>query len=421
MMRMTTLRWTLATLALLGCSSDGGAPADATAGCAVVLSADGADLYTRVQTALIDARSGSTVCFRDGVYRFDREVSVSVPRVTLRGLGDAVVFDFAGQRRDADAGTSGGAGANSMSVTASGFTIERLTIKNSPGDGIRVTGASDVTFRRLKVSWDAGSVTSNGAYAIYPVGCNRVIVEDCEVSGASDAGIYVGQSRNIIVRRNLVHGNVAGIEIENSTDADVYENRAWDNTAGILVFNLPNLPVRDGRRCLVRNNTLEDNNRANFAPRGTTVASVPTGIGVLVMAADETEVRGNTIRRNNGTGVGIVNYRLVFRDPMDPNYNIYPEGTLVRGNTFMGNGEMPMGEPLSLLPTPVEDIVWDGAVDPMRAMDANARTCVTDNGAARWRNISINDVASSNSDLTRVNCTLPSLPEITAFGADGGA
>ena len=64
------------------------------------------------------------------------------------------------------------------------------------------------------------------------------------------------------------------------------------------------LPVRDARRCLVRNNTIEDNNRANFAPRGTIVASVPVGIGVLVMAADETEVRGNTIRRNNGTGVG---------------------------------------------------------------------------------------------------------------------
>jgi hypothetical protein len=29
----------------------------------VTLSADGADVYTRVQTALIEARAGSTICF----------------------------------------------------------------------------------------------------------------------------------------------------------------------------------------------------------------------------------------------------------------------------------------------------------------------------------------------------------------------
>jgi parallel beta-helix repeat protein len=106
-----------------------------------------------------------------------------------------------------------------------------------------------------------------------------VLVEDCEVVGASDAGIYVGQSRDIIVRNNVVHGNVAGIEVENSTNADVYDNRAYDNTAGVLVFNLPNLPVRDGRRCLVRSNTIENNNRANFAPRGSIVARCPRARG----------------------------------------------------------------------------------------------------------------------------------------------
>ena len=71
------------------------------------------------------------------------------------------------------------------------------------------------------------------------------------MKGASDAGIYVGQSRNIVVRRNQVEFNVAGIEIENSTDADVYDNMATNNTGGILVFNLPGPPVQDGRRTRV--------------------------------------------------------------------------------------------------------------------------------------------------------------------------
>jgi parallel beta-helix repeat protein len=64
--------------------------------------------------------------------------------------------------------------------------------------------------------------------------------------GASDAGIYVGQSKHIIVRNSKAYQNVAGIEIENSWYADVYENEAFNNTGGILVFDLPDLIQKEG-------------------------------------------------------------------------------------------------------------------------------------------------------------------------------
>ena len=80
-----------------------------------------------------------------------------------------------------------------------------------------------------------------------------VLVEGCVVSGAKDAGIYVGQSRDIIVRNNEVFHNVAGIEIENSTGADVYGNTAAGNTGGILVFNMPNLPVPGSKTRVFKN------------------------------------------------------------------------------------------------------------------------------------------------------------------------
>jgi len=47
---------------------------------------------------------------------------------------------------------------------------------------------------------------------------------------AADAGSYVGQSKNVIVRNNRAESNVAGIEIENTQGADVYDNVAVDNT-----------------------------------------------------------------------------------------------------------------------------------------------------------------------------------------------
>ena len=87
--------------------------------------------------------------------------------------------------------------------------MEGFQIRNYAGNGVVNHRASRVTYRDLVVE-------NPGLYAIYPVECTNVLVEGCVVSGAKDAGIYVGQSRDIIVRNNEVFHNVAGIEIENS-------------------------------------------------------------------------------------------------------------------------------------------------------------------------------------------------------------
>ena len=64
-----------------------------------------------------------------------------------------------------------------------------------------------------------------------------MLIDSCVAIGASDAGIYVGQSENIIVKNSIAEFNVAGIEIENSYYADVFNNYASNNTGGILVFD----------------------------------------------------------------------------------------------------------------------------------------------------------------------------------------
>ncbi len=122
-----------------------------------------------------------------------------------------------------------------------------------------------LTVQGVRVEWTNGPATDNGAYGLYPVGCFDVLIENSVVIGASDAGIYVGQSEQIVVRNNLVQYNVAGIEIENSKYADVYLNRATHNTGGILVFDLPNLPKQGGRQTRVFMNYLDANDTPNFA------------------------------------------------------------------------------------------------------------------------------------------------------------
>lgn len=378
-------------------------------GCSVTLS-PGSDDTSALQTALIEAKSGDTVCLCKGSYALTKEVSLAVPGVTVRGLGaklDDVVLDFAGQTQ----------GDDGFTVTSDGFTIENLGIKNSPGNGIVVTGAEDVTFRKLKVWWDAGSVTENGAYAVYPVKSTRVIIEDSEIIGAADAGVYVGQCNQAIVRRNKVHGNVAGIEIENTNDAEVYENEAWDNTAGILVFTLPNLEKKDGKRTKVRDNDVHDNNRANFAEQGTIVASVPAGTGMLILASDDNEIANNQITNNQSAGVVVVSMttlNIVLQTTKDPATDPDPEKTYLHGNTFTNNGSDPQGILGAFAVKPLENVIWDGV---LKAGVTDPMLCLGDAPLPSFRNLhapgGLVDNAAHTTDATPHQCKLPELPSVS--------
>jgi parallel beta-helix repeat protein len=363
-----------------------------------------------VQAALQDAVSDSTVCLCPGTYDFDRKLSLNKLNVSVKGLGASrsdVVLDFAQQ-------TSGDDG---LLVTSDGFTIENLAVRNSPGNGIVVQEAEDVTFRNLEVSWDAGSVTENGAYAVYPVSSTRVTVEDSLVIGAADAGIYVGQCNDVIVRRNVVHGNVAGIEIENSTNAEVYENEAYDNTSGILVFVLPNLEKKDGLKTLVRDNQIHDNNRLNFAEPGTIVANVPPGTGMLILAADETEVRDNTIENNESTGVLLLSMKtveLLVGPSDDPDTDPFPEQNFVHDNVFTNNGTSPKDVLGEWGVVPLENVVWDGQIDPAKTVQS---LCLGAPPFPSYRNVhappGLVEVAEHTTDTAEVECTLPAHPGVS--------
>jgi len=187
------------------------------------------------------------------------------------------------------------------------------------------------------------------------------LIENSTVSGASDAGIYVGQSEDIIVRNNRTQHNVAGIEIENSYRADVYANVSTRNTGGILIFDLPNLPKQGGHDIRVFDNDVVDNDTPNFAPKGNIVAIVPKGVGIMVMANRNVHVFGNRLSGNGTTHVLIAAYP---NDYEDDEYMFVPRGVYVRGNTFGEGGGDPDGEVgktiSDITGVPVPDIVWDG-------------------------------------------------------------
>ena len=291
--------------------------------------APGGDAYENIQTALIEAESGDVVHIAAGTYQLADGLSLDVDDVTVRGDGPgATILTFKEQ-------TGAGEG---LLITSDGVLVTGLAVEDTKGDGIKAKGVDRLTFDDVRVEWTNGPDPENGAYGLYPVESTNVLIQNSEVIACSDAGIYVGQSENIVVRGNKVHQNVAGIEIENSTHADVYDNYAYHNTGGILVFDLPNLPKMGGHSTRIFDNVIVNNNTPNFASIGNIVQELPQGTGIIVMANKNVHVRDNFFDGNQTAQVMVVSYT---RDFDDPNYNPLPRDIVVKNNVFGRGGYDP--------------------------------------------------------------------------------
>ena len=371
----------------------------------------GPEFQRKAQEALILAKPGAVIELPEGTHDLTATLSLSVENVTIRGKGmGKTILSFKNQK-------TGSAG---MLVTAGGFTIEDLAIEDTKGDGIKINGATGVTIRRVRAEWTGGPKDTNGSYGLYPVQCKNVLIEDSIVKGASDAGIYVGQSKNIIVRRNRAEFNVAGIEIENSQDADVYQNTSTNNTGGLLAFNLPDLPVKDGRNARLFENNVYGNNTANFGPKGTLLAKVPAGTGVIILATNHIDLYKNTIKDNATANISIISYLSTGNPMNDPTYYPYNDEIYIHDNTISGGGDNPSGriaEDLApLLGKPLPGILYDGVVDPKKH---TATICAQNNAGAILVNY---DAAGGFKHLLKNasanNCALPPLTAVAGFGGN---
>jgi len=296
-----------------------------------------------IQAAVDRAQSGDRIEVFPGVY--NQSVMVDKAGISLVGVhlnGERPIMDGENKRGDAVQGS------------ADDFLMQGFHIRNYTGNGVVNQRATRVTYRDLIVE-------NPGLYAVYPVECTGVLVEGCVVSGARDAGIYVGQSRDIIVRNNEVFNNVAGIEIENSVGALVVNNSAHHNTAGILVFLLPNGASKVASHTRVINNRVWENNHENFAKPGTTVSFLPPGLGIFIMAADHTEVTRNQIFGNDSQGIEMISFltsQVSPRKKMELDIEPNSDNNLIHDNFFRDNGLRPAKIFLDQK-LPGGDILWD--------------------------------------------------------------
>lgn len=367
-----------------------------------------------LQTQLILTEDGGTIEVKEGTFQIAGSLAMDGKKnIVIQGKGiDKSILSFKGQST----------GAEGLKITNGvNITIRDLTILDTKGDCIKVQETDGINFIKVKVAWTKKASKKNGAYGLYPVQCKRVLIDSCEAIGASDAGIYVGQSDQIVVRNSRAFQNVAGIEIENSTNADVYNNVAEDNTGGILVFDLPDLLKKKGGNVRIFDNKIIGNNYKNFAPKGNIVASVPPGTGVLVLATSDVEVFDNELIDNKTIGTGIVSYLYTGLPIKDEAYDPYPKRIYVHNNTFRKEDTKPklgsdIGKWLFLkFKKEVPDILYDGvpedgSLNENGQLKAEARICLKDNGNATFLNLNAKrGLKYYSTDIALFNCELMSL------------
>lgn len=356
----TLLAGAVASIMLTGCggsssnSSSGSTTTPSFPAGAIMLPKTG--LTQAAKEAFITAADGAVIVFPEGTHliedtlTFDGDADGDGDRtenITIMGYGaEATILDF-----------SSSIGGDGIFVqNAKNITFKNLSVEEAANNAIKLKDTDGILIQNTHVQWKGDLSSDNGAYGFYPVESSNIVIEDSYVRGSADAGIYVGQSQNIVVRNNTAEENVAGIEIENSINADVYNNIADGNTGGILVFDLPIGNGHYGNTVRIFNNTITNNNTDNFANSSANPAGVhivPPGTGVIVLSTRDVEIYNNTITGNETTAIAISSFFLADADVENygttygaiilDGWKPVPRNIALHDNTISGNGSNPRG------------------------------------------------------------------------------
>ena len=362
------------------------------------------DLRRRLQEQFIESPDGAVIEIPEGRFQLNMALWMDGKKnITVKGKGrDKTILSFKDQL----------AGAEGIKITNSSYiTLQDFTVQDSKGDLIKAQLVDGLILKNVKAEWTGKPSKDNGAYALYPVQCRNVLIDSCEAIGASDAGIYVGQSQHVIVRNSRAFHNVAGIEIENTLYADVYNNEATENTGGILIFDLPNLIQKKGGHVRVFDNHIHHNNYPNFAPKGNIVGKVPLGTGMMILATNNVEIFNNRVINNRTAGTAIASYYISEIPIKDPTYYPYPDSIFIHDNLYERKNERTtmkgrMGKMFRLkvrFGKNVPHIIYDGITDDKQE---NRSICIRNNKNQSIANIkAANNFKDVSRDMTPYDCS----------------
>ena len=350
-----------------------------------------------IQAAVKAAQPGTTIRVMPGTY--SETVYIDKDGIRLVGVideGRRATLDGQGKLNDA------------ILYSGNNVVVENFKITGYKGNGIMSQAGNNWEIRN-------NLIIDTGVYGIFPQLGQNGVVEHNVISGIEDAAIYVGMSDNVHVAYNDVFDSVAGIEIENSRHAIVESNRVYNNTGGILAFITPGLPIKTTYDVIIRNNFVISNNHPNFAAPGSTVAGIPPGTGILVMAADDVVIEGNVIRDNKNTGILITDHGHAANVTIDPESEPNSDRVKILDNLMDNNGYEPVGEIKALMMSQLKS----GNPDIVR-VGPSVDSCIINRH--RYVTVGIDDFGECEFGNTynTANYLLPPVPPREIRGEDRG-
>lgn len=316
------------------------------------LAAD-ADDYRTIQSLLLDPKPGAVIQLPKGRFELSRGLSLVGNSVTLKGHGPKqTILSFKRQKHGPD-----GLLAQGENLTLTGFSII-----DSLGDGLKVVNSKTVTIDNVHVTWTKSSDPKNGAYGIYPVQSEDVKILNSQASHASEAGIYLGQTKRGEIRNCTSFANIAGIEVENSQSIVVAENQVHGNSIGLIISELPDLSV-NSKGLALRDNKIFENNADNFVKRSENLAYRYQGYGLMITGAKGTEVSNNVFESHKNTHILVNSLENTHFASSPKNYNPLPLGTRIGENQYR-NSKTKTQQSTQFFRFQFEggrhEVVWDG-------------------------------------------------------------
>ena len=351
-----------------------------------------------IQAAVKAASPGDTIRVYPGTYV--ETVYVDKDNIRIIGVieaGERATMDGQGKLNDA------------ILYSGNNFVVENLKIVKYKGNAIMGQAGNNFEIRN-------NHIIDTGVYGIFPQLGKNGVVEHNVISGIEDAAIYVGMSDNVHVAYNEVFDSVAGIEIENSRHAIVESNYVHHNTGGLLAFITPGLPIKTTYDVIFRNNFIVNNNTPNFGAPGSTVAGIPAGTGILIMAADEVVVEGNIISGNKTAGIVITDHNNAPNTTIDPEADPKPDKVAILDNVMLNNGYDTIDEVKALMLTELKT----GNVDIVRVGES-LDSCIINRH--RYRHVGIGDFTDcefTNTDSIETYLLDEPVPPREISGADRG-
>jgi len=287
-----------------------------------------------IQSVIDLAQAGDTVQIPFGSY--SESVVVDEPGIRLVGLpnsrGDHPILDGDGRL------------AHGVLASADGFEMAFLDLKRYSDAQVLVKNASNLFLHDI-------SIAGPGLLGLSLQSCSNVRVEDVHVTAMKSAGVYVSSSEQVSLLGVDSYNNAIGMELENSVYSTIQSSHAHGNALGIFVLLQPHLQSKVSLNTLLSDNVVENNNAEFLGGQ-----ALPDGTGILVLAADDVESRGNTIRGHRRAGLVVVSRTgKLAQTVMD--VGIYPDHFAADRNFYAANHA---------------DVIWDGGGDGSNFDDETA-------------------------------------------------